>query len=64
MSNGGGGGHAVEAARGREESVGGEEAEMGMEDEVVAEGVDGGDGFDVPAEGVLSIRKHLLASRY
>ena len=38
------GGHAVEAAVGGEESVGGENVEVGMEDEVVAEGVDSGDG--------------------
>jgi hypothetical protein len=37
-------GHAVEAAVGSEESVGGEDMEVRVEDEVVAEGVDGGDG--------------------
>ena len=37
-------GHAVEAAVWGEESVGGEDVEVGVEDEVVAEGVDGGDG--------------------
>jgi len=49
----------VEAAVGREETVGGEDVEMGMEDEVVAEGVDGGDGaefavgeIEAGAEGV------------
>jgi hypothetical protein len=40
------GGQAVETAVGGEESVGGEDAEMGVEDEVVAEGVEGGDGSD------------------
>lgn len=39
-------GHAVEAAVGGEESVGGEEVEVRVEDEVVAEGVDGGDGTE------------------
>jgi hypothetical protein len=50
----------VEAAIGREESVGGEEVEVGVENEVVSEGVDGGDGSDTAlgeveagAEGVL-----------
>jgi hypothetical protein len=37
-------GHAVEAAVGSGESVGGEDMEVRVEDEVVAEGVDGGDG--------------------
>lgn len=52
-------GHAVEAAVGSEESVGGEDVEVRVEDEVVAEGVDGGDGTEFPvgqlesdAEGV------------
>ena len=52
-------GHAVEAAVGGEESVGGEDVEVGVEDEVVAEGVDGGDGsefavgeIEASAEGV------------
>ena len=40
------GGHAVEAAVGGEESVGGEDVEVRVEDQVVAEGVDGGDGSD------------------
>lgn len=39
-------GHAMEAAVGGEESVGGEDVEVGMEDEVIAEGVDGGDGAE------------------
>ena len=39
-------GHTVEAAVGGEESVGGKDMEVGVEDEVVAEGVDGGDGPD------------------
>jgi hypothetical protein len=54
------GGHAVEAAIGGEESVGSEEVEVGVENEVVSEGVDGGDGSDTAigeveagAEGVL-----------
>jgi hypothetical protein len=53
------GGHAVEATVGREESVGGEDVEVGGEDQIIAEGVDGCDGseFDVgeieaDAEGV------------
>jgi len=41
-------GHAVEAAVGGEESVGGEDVEVGMKDEVVAEGVDSGDGGEFP----------------
>ena len=40
------GGHAVEAAIRGEESVGGEDVEVRVEDEVVAEGVDGGDGAE------------------
>ncbi len=36
------GGHAVESAFCIEESVGGEDVEVGMEDEVVAKGVQGG----------------------
>ena len=54
------GGHAVEAAVGGEESVGGKDVEVGVVDEIVSEGVDGGDGPDVAvgkaeagAEGVL-----------
>ncbi|MDA7522009.1 hypothetical protein N8518_02675, partial [Akkermansiaceae bacterium] len=54
------GGHAVEAAIGCEESVGSEKVEVRVEDEVVAEGVEGGDGSDAAlgevepgAEGVL-----------
>jgi hypothetical protein len=54
------GGHAVEAAVGGEESVGGKDVEVRVEDEVVAEGVDSGDGSDAAvgeaeagAEGVL-----------
>jgi len=42
------GGHAVEAALGVEESVGGEDVEVGMKDEVIAEGVDSGDGGEFP----------------
>jgi len=42
------GGHAVEAAVGGEESVGGEDVEVRMEDEVIAEGVDAGDGGEFP----------------
>jgi len=40
------GGHAVEAAVWGEESVGGEDVEVRVEDEVVAESVDGGDGSE------------------
>jgi hypothetical protein len=40
------GGHAVEAALGVEETVGDEEVEVGVEEEEVAKGVDGGDGTD------------------
>jgi hypothetical protein len=56
------GGHAMEAAVWGEEAVGGEdeEVEVGVEDEVVAEGVDGGDGsefaigeVEASAEGFL-----------
>jgi len=39
-------GHAVEATVGGEESVGSEKVEVRVEDEVVAEGVEGGDGSD------------------
>jgi hypothetical protein len=54
------GGHAVEAAVGCKESVGGKYVEVGVEDEVIAEGVDSRDGSDTAvgkteadAEGVL-----------
>jgi hypothetical protein len=40
------GGHAVEAAVGGEKSVGGKDVEVGVVDEIVSEGVDGGDGPD------------------
>jgi hypothetical protein len=40
------GGHAVETTVGGEESVGREDVKVGVEDEVVAEGVDGGDGSE------------------
>ena len=40
------GGHAVEAAVGGEESVGGKDMEVGVIDQVIAEGVDSGDGSD------------------
>jgi len=53
------GGHAVEAAFFVEEAIGGEDVEVGMEDEVVAKGVDGGGGseasigeIEAEAEGV------------
>jgi len=42
------GGHALEAAVGGEESVGGEDVEVGMEDKVIAEGVDSGHGGEFP----------------
>ena len=52
--------HAVESAVGGEESVGGKDVEVRVKDEVVAEGVDGGNGSDASvrevkgnAEGVL-----------
>ena len=54
------GGHAVEATVGGEESVGGKDVKMGVKDEVVTKGVEGGDGSDAAlrevesgAEGVL-----------
>ena len=54
------GGHTMEATVGREESVGGKNMEVGVVDEVVSEGVDGGDGSnfairqaEAGAEGVL-----------
>ena len=40
------GGHAVEASVGGEEPVGGKDMEVGVIDEVIAEGVDSGDGSD------------------
>lgn len=53
------GGHAVEMAVGGEEAVGGEDVEMRVEDQIIAEGVDGGDGsefafgeIEAGAEGV------------
>ena len=51
------GGHAVEAAVGYKESVGGEDVEVGVEDEVVAEGMDGANATmgeaETDAEGIL-----------
>ena len=54
------GGHAVEAAVGGKESVGGKDVKMRVENEVVTKGVEGGDGSDAAlrevesgAEGVL-----------
>jgi len=47
-------GHAVEAAVRGEESVGGEGVEVGAEDEVVAEGVDGGDGSELAVGSIPS----------
>ncbi len=53
------GGHAVEMAVGGEEAVGSEDMEVRVEDQVIAEGVDGGDGsefavgeIEAGAEGV------------
>jgi len=40
------GGHAVEMAVGGEKAVGSEDVEVRVEDQVIAEGVDGGDGSD------------------
>jgi hypothetical protein len=40
------GGHAMEAAIRGEESVGGEDVEVGVEDQIIAKSVDGGDGSD------------------
>ncbi len=40
------GGHAMEPAVRGEEAVGGEDVEVGVEDQIVAEGVDGGDGSE------------------
>ncbi len=54
------GGHAVEAAIRGEEAIGGKDVKVRVEDEVVAKGVEGGDGSDAAlseiqtgAEGVL-----------
>lgn len=54
------GGHAVKAPVGGEEAIGSEEVKVRVEDEVVAKGVEGGDGSDAAlreiqtgAEGVL-----------
>ncbi len=54
------GGHAVEGPIGREEPIGSEEVKVGVKDEVVTKGVEGGDGPDAAlgkveasAEGVL-----------
>ena len=40
------GGHAVEMAVGGEEAVGSEDVEVRVEDQVIAEGVNGGDGSE------------------
>ena len=52
--------HAVESPIGGEESIGGQDMDMRMEDQVIAEGVDGGDGsnatvgkIETSAEGIL-----------
>ena len=51
MVDGGGevfNGHAVETAVGSEESVGGEDMEVRVKDQIIAESVDGGDGAEFP----------------
>ena len=57
------GGHAVEAAIGGEESVGGQDVEVRVEDEVVAEGVDGGDGTDAPVREAETSAETFLEGR-
>ena len=42
------GGHAMEPAVGGKEAVGGEDVEVRVEDQIVAKGVDGGDGTEFP----------------
>ena len=54
------GGHAVEAAVGGEESVGGEDVKVGVEDEVVSEGVESGDGSDAALGEVESGAERVL----
>jgi hypothetical protein len=54
------GGHAVEAAVGGEESVGGKDVEVRVVDEVVAEGVDSGDGSDAAVGEVETGAKGVL----
>jgi hypothetical protein len=56
-------GHAVEAAVGGEEAVGGEDVEVGVEDQVIAEGVDGGDCTDA-AIGEVEAGAALLRQGY
>ena len=61
------GGHAVEMAVGGEEAVGSEDVEVRVEDQVIAEGVDGGDGSDAAAgkvEAGAALLRHLLRQGY
>ena len=52
--------HAVESAIGGKEAVGREDVEMRMEDQVIAEGVDGGDGTDASVGEVESCAEGIL----
>ncbi len=54
------GGHAVETTVGCEESVGGEDVEVRVEDQIVAEGVDGGDGSEFAIGEVEASAEDLL----
>ena len=54
------GGHAVEAAIRGEESICGKNVEVGVENEVVSEGVDGGDGPDSTLEEAEADPKGVL----
>ena len=54
------GGHAVEAAFCIEETVGGEDVEVGVKDEVVAKGVQGGSGGEA-AFGQIEAGAEVLA---
>lgn len=57
----------METAVGCEEAVGGEDVEMRVEDQVIAEGVDGGDGSEFAVgeiEAGAALLRHLLRQGY
>jgi hypothetical protein len=56
-------GHAVEATIRGEKAVGGEDVEVRVEDQIVAEGVDGGDGSEF-AIGEVEASAALLRQGY
>jgi len=57
------GGHAVEGSVGSEKAIGGEDMQVGMEDQVVAEGVDGGNGTEL-AVGEIEAEAKVVAQAF